>query len=257
VLTYLKAGEWKLSGITGDNPFASSLNNNATLTLAITQASFASFPQSCAPGPTSTLSGTATATQPLLQTGPSACIPATIGSCSIAGFFGTTTGSPTCAGTGTSPYSATGTIPFSSTGTASSSTSATVTIPVTGNSGDGQTASGSLSCTATITYPTGSPVCTVTPFIAGVGITLTSQKLVGAGSAQVEVIASNGDREVLLLNDTSGPAGTFKKLGFNVVGGAVVPNNGVITINGPTNITFRYIDPKTGAITTAVLTITP
>jgi FecR protein len=261
VRSYLKAGEWRLSGIVGDNPFASSLNNNATLTLALTQASFASFPQTCGPSPTSTLSGTATATQPLLGlvTPPNACPPSTVGSCSIAGFTGVVSGVATCTSNPitTTPYSATGTIPFSSTGTANSNTSVTVAISVTGNSGNGQTASGSLSCTTTITYPTGSPVCTVTPFIAGVGITLTSQNLVGVGSAQVEAIASNGDREVFVLNDTSGPAGTLKKLGFNVAGGPVVPNNGVITINGPMIVTFRYIDPKTGNVTTSVFNVTP
>lgn len=262
VLTYLKAGEWKLSGITGDNPFASSLNSSsATLTLGLTQASYSSFPQSCSPSPTSTLSGVASASESIIGNiaPPSSCSPSTPPPCSIAGFIGTASGTVTCTGTPavTAFYTVTGSIPFSSTGASGSSISVISNIPVSGNSGNGQTASGFLNCTATITYPVGAPVCAVTPFIAGVGITLSSQSLIGLGSAQVEAVASNGDREVFVLNDTSGPAGTLKKPGFNVAGGPVVPNNGVMSINGPTNITFRYVDAKTGAVTTSVLRVTP
>lgn len=261
VLTYLKAGEWKLSGITGDNPFASSLNINANLTLSVTQASYSSFPQTCGPAPTSTLSGTAS-TSPLIlgnTFSPSSCTQvATSPTCTIAGFPGTASGTVTCSGTPATAgiYTASGSVPFSSTGPSSSAASVTVVIPVSGNSGNGQTASGVFSCTATITYPTGAPVCTVAPSTASVGITLTNQNLAGTGSVQVEAVASNGDREVYVLNETS-PPGTFKRAGINIAGGAVVQNNGVMSINGPTTINFKYVAPRTGSIASAVLRVTP
>lgn len=260
VLTYLKAGEWRLSGITGDNPFASSLNGAASFNASPAQTSISSLPQSCSPGPTSTLSGSATATQPLIAlvgSPPPPCTLSTTPSCSIAGFVGSATGTLNCVGTPilTVLYNATGNTPFSSTGAANSSTSVTASIPVTGNSGNGQTATGTLSCTATITYPTGSPVCGVSPTTISTQIKLISPNQAKAGTVQVEAVASNGDREILTLNETT--PGTFTRTGFNVAGGAVVPNNGAITINGATTITFRHTDPKTGKVTTSVFRVTP
>ena len=264
VLTYLKAGEWKLSGITGDNPFASSLNSNANLTLSVTQVSFSSFPQTVTPSPTSTLSGTANMpAAPIIGNAapPSSCTNvATSSPCTIAGFPGTASlsGPLTCSGTPpiTTFYNVSGSAPFSSTGASGSSALVTRSIPVSGNSGNGQTASGVFSCQATITYPPGAPISTVAPSTASVGITLTNQKLAGIGSAQIEAVASNGDREMYVLNETS-PPGTFTRAGINIAGGPVVQNNGVMTINGPTTINFKYVDPRTGSIASAVLRVTP
>ncbi len=261
VLTYLKAGEWKLSGITGDNPFASSLSNvAATLGVSPAQTNVSSLPQSCSPSSTSTFTGSATATQPLIAlvgSPPPPCTPSTTPNCSIAGFSGFASGTLNCAGTPTITvlYNATGTTTFSSTGPANSSTSVTASIPVSGNSGNGQTASGSLSCTATITYPAGTPVCNVGSTTISTQITLVSPSQARAGMVQIEASASNGDRETLTLNETT--PGTFIRTGFNVAGGAVVPNNGVISINGATTITFRHTDPKTGKVTTSMFRVNP
>lgn len=261
ILVYLKNGEWKLSGITGDNPFATRLANQANgLRLTPTQVSLSSLPQSCVPGPTSTLTGVATASVNLLEfSGAPTCNPLATPTCSIAGFAGTVTASTlTCSGppiiTGT-VYTANGSTPFSSTGPATSTATVNSVIPVNGNSPNGQSANGTYTCSATITYPTGSPVCGVTPTTVPVQLNLTSASQAGAGTAQIEASTTNGDREIFTLTETS--RGQFTLSGLPVAGGNAVAGNGRIDLNAPTTITFRFADSKTGGLVSTQFTVTP
>lgn len=251
VLTYLKGNEWRLSGITGDNPFATSLSTEAaTLTAIPPNASFASLPQSCVPGPTSTLTGVATATVPLLSGPPlnPSCTQFTVPSCSIAGNVGTVTStSLSCSGLPPTAtvYSATGSVPFSSTGPASSTALVSQVIPVSGNNG-AETATGTVTCQAVINYPTGAPVCGVAPGLIAVQLTLKSGNQARGGSAQVEALASNGDREVFVLAEST--PGTFIINGIPVAGGRPTRGDGRINLTGPVTLTLRFLDPKTGAL---------
>ncbi len=256
VLTYLKAGEWRLSGITGDNPFASSLNASAILTVSPGQTSFASLPKISTPSATSMLTGTSTAFTNAFSGLP--CTPDNTNNlCSIAGVSGIVIGTTvSCTGTPLTAaiISETGTTPHSSTGASSSTLLVTQVIPVSG-SGNGQVATGTVTCQANVTYPAGAPIFSVAPTTISAQLKLINANQAGAGLVQVEAVASNGDRETLTFNETT--RGTFTRTGFNVAGGAVVPNNGAITINGATTITFRHADPKTGKVTTTVFRVTP
>jgi len=259
VLTYLKAGEWRLSGISGDNPFASNLNTSASLTAVPRSTSLAGLPQTCAPAPTSTLTGTSTASINVATVGaPAACVPSTASIvCSIAGFAGTgLSNTVSCSGATVVGIGivATGSAAHSSTGPSSGTVLITQSIPVSGSAG-GQNASGTVTCQANVTYPAGAPVCSVTATTIATQFKLASPSQAGAGTAQIEAIASNGDHELITLTETT--PGIFVGSGFNVAGGAVVPNNGVTSVNGPTNITFKYTNPKTGAIATSFFRVTP
>jgi FecR protein len=260
VLTYLKAGEWRLSGISGDNPFASTLNRAALLTTSIKAISFAGLPKTSTPSATSTFTGTASADILVGANGlPAACSPDnTTVHCNIGAFTGVgLSNTVSCSGAtvaGISFVSA-GSIPFTSTGPAlATGVTVLVTVPVAGGA-SGQNASGTVSCSVGIDYPPGAPIFTVTATTIATQFKLTSPNQAGAGSVQIEATANNGDRELLTLNETT--PGTFTRSGFNIAGGAVVQNNGVISINAPTIITFKYTDSKTRAITSSFFRVTP
>jgi hypothetical protein len=259
VLTYLKAGEWRLSGISGDNPFASSLNVSSSLTAIPRSVSFASLPQSCVAAPTSTLSGTATASINVVTAGaPAACAPNNASIvCSIFGFAGTgLSNTVTCSGATVVGVGipATGSLATSSTGPSSGTSPVTKVIPVTGTAG-GQNASGTVTCQANVVFPAGAPVCSVSASSIATQFKLISPSQAGAGSIQIEAIVSNGDHELITLNETT--SGIFVGSNLSIAGGAVIPNNGAITINGPTSITFKYTNPTTGAVSTSFFRVTP
>ena len=263
VLTYLKAGEWKLSGISGENPFASGLNAAGVLTVSPTQTSFANLAKSCAPPTTVTTNttGSASVSRSVFSNGTSCSFnPNTPSTCSFTTPSGTVPGtitgysSETCViypQFSSASLVASGNKTSSYTGAPLTSVLVISNIPVAGSvtTPDPQTYTGVVTCQATLPVPAGTPVCGVAPSTVSAQIKLINASQSKAGSVQIEALANNGDREVLTLNETS--PGVFTRSGFNIAGGPVVPNNGVISVNGRTTITFKHIDPKTGNTTSS------
>lgn len=260
VLTYLKAGEWRLSGISGDNPFASGLNISTSLFVTPSTASFASLPKTSTPSATSTFTGTASADILVGANGlPATCNPDNASvHCNLGAFTGVgLSNTVSCSGASVAGVSfvAAGSIPFTSTGPAlATGVTVLVNVPVAGST-SGQNASGTVSCSVAIDYPPGAPIFTVSPSTIGTQFKLVTPNRAGAGSVQIQASTSNGDTEQFTLTETS--PGIFTRSGFNIAGGPVAPNSGAINITGPTTITFRYTDPKTLAITNSTFRVSP
>lgn len=87
-------------------------------------------------------------------------------------------------------------------------------------------------------------------------IRLISEDLAGAGTVQVQAIASTGDRELLTLTEVQ--AGVFVKNNFTAIDNVTPPNDGFLflTQNGTSTVTFSYQNLSSGLIATDVLSVT-
>lgn len=82
---------------------------------------------------------------------------------------------------------------------------------------------------------------------APVGVEVRDADMAGVETVTVTVSTANGDRETLRL--PSATPGLFRILTvpIQVDPAPATPNNGLVEVPGPGNVTFRYVDPNPGS----------
>jgi hypothetical protein len=291
-------GQWRISGLVGDNPLRSGgVGADATVQASPSSLSFGAAPSGCVPGnivATATASLVAPVSSPLsfsFAPVPGCTIPAIslAFSCSISapGAFAPVVATPppflaNCTYGPPAPIftPAPGVITYtqSSAGTQSinqaGGTSVNISIPLN-LSGTGTilapatgtftaSATQGVSCNATVLLPPAAPVCTPTPTNLAANIQVNDPDLT-TPSLVVQVQASNGDSETLLLPRIS--AGVYQLSSVPITRGAaaVSPGSGRFELVGaaPTSVTLtiRYQDQRTSTgaptIRQTTLVLTP
>lgn len=256
---------WQISAIQGDNPFIGPRDRRAQLRVGAVVVALAALPQTCpvvAPPPvTGPVSGTASGVL---------TVPA-----SLIGATGTLSGTVMGARLGSVPVSvgfSGAVLPLTPTAIAAGPVSVPVTVALTGTAAGpvagpfAVTAGGSVSApfsfvdvasgalrttlitgivTVTVTAP-GLPLPPCVP--VPLPLELRDAARAGQGNVRIEATTAQGDREVLLLRETS--PGRFV---LNAVplarAGAVSVGNRYLEVLGPTQISLRYVDTAAASLT--------
>ena len=282
------SGQWRISGLVGDNPFRPSFADGV-VSASPGIVSFSGTPSGCVAGAASGVAIaalSAPATGSALVNAPPACMfpiaPVPV-SCTVSapGIFPPTVGTaspasvnPSCSavavgtplGTGLAPltYTMTGSQSF----TAAPGSTVTITVPAllsaTGSASAGPgsytvTSTAATTCTVTVAIPASAtpaaPTCTPSPAAVNAAIEVRDSDLTGP-SAQVQVQASNGDQETLNLPSVS--PGVYRLAALPITRGAarVQAGSGRIELIGATpgvvTLTIRYTDAKSSSGTSVV-----
>lgn len=279
------SGQWRISGLVGDSPLRSGgVGVDATVQATPSAVSFGNAPSGCVAG---NITGVATAvlTAPVssqanafstscaLTPSPSVAFTCSISVPGIPSPVVTTPPTvalPSCTQTGfgfgthTLNYIATlGTQSINSPG----GSNVLITIPVSINATTNVAASPpasaftmnssatGLTCSANVTLPAAPPVCTPTPSNLSASIQVNDADLTTA-SLVVQVQASNGDSETLLLPRISPGVYQLNSVPITRGAAAVSPGSGRFELVGasPTSVTLtiRYQDQRTSTGTASL-----
>ena len=255
------AGQWRISGFSGDNPLRTTTRvsaSSSTLQVSPAAISYAGIAGVC------TYTGTANVSaNRLYNVSFGACAPIGNGSCNF-----TSPVFPTTSVVGSSPSGVTicnpsgmtaptptavgvNTVAFS--GVPGSTVALTSLVSIFGASGI-YNVTANLTCNATVTISP-SALCTSSPTQIPVNFSVSDTARIGQATVPVQVVGSNGDRETLQLAATS--PGNFSLITLPVQKGAsIVPGNGRLEFSGPVSFTLTYIGSN-GVTITRPFIVTP
>lgn len=255
------AGQWRISGFSGDNPLRTTSRASASAsTLQVNPAaiSYAGIAGVCTHTGTANVSanrqynisfglcapignGSCNFTSPVFST--TAVVGSTPAAVTICNPSGMTVPTPTAIGGSTVAFS----------GVPGSIVALSSLVSIFGASGP-YNVTANLTCNATVTISPSAP-CTTSPTQILVNFTVSDTARAGQATVPVQVVGSNGDRETLQLAATS--PGNFSLMTLPIQkGAAVVPGNGRLEFTGPVTFTLSYIGSN-GVPITRPFIVTP